>query len=203
MDSWSKSWTVCCKAGCLLNRPRRALRGRPQLARIAAEVAALRSRAGSLRARNRPQLGLWGQYAFEENRFRDPEGIGSVGVRASCRVFDAGRNCHEVRALLQRAEALVRRRADLESKIALEVRRAWLDIQETRRRLDVTSEAIQRAEENLRVARKRYVAGTGISTEVLDAETLRVETRRNHDNATHDAVLAVLRLRHATGALAR
>ena len=41
-----------------------------------------------------------------------------------------------------------------------------------------------------------------INTEVLDAESLRTETRRNHDNATYDAVLAVLRLRHATGDLA-
>jgi outer membrane protein len=82
------------------------------------------------------------------------------------------------------------------------VRRAWLDIQETRRRLDVTAEAIQRAEENLRVARTRYLAGMGISTEVLDAEALRTQTRQNRDNAAYDAVLAVLRLRHAMGELA-
>jgi len=179
----------------------RALGKRPQIARLAAQVAALRNQAVSLRAKNRPQFGLWGQYAFEENRFRTPEGIASVGVGVTYDVFDGGRNRHQAAALLQRAEGLMRLRADLESMIALEVRRAWLDIRETHRRLEVTSEAIQRAEENLRVARKRYLAGMGISTEVLDAESLRTETRRNHDNATYDAVLAVLRLRHATGEL--
>ena len=179
----------------------RGLGKRPQIARLAAQVAALRNQAVSLRAKNRPQFGLWGQYAFEENRFRTPEGIASVGVGVTYDVFDGGRNRHQAAALLQRAEGLMRLRADLESMIALEVRRAWLDTRETRRRLEVTSEAIQRAEENLRVARKRYLAGMGISTEVLDAESLRTETRRNHDNATYDAVLAVLRLRHATGEL--
>ncbi|MHC4176814.1 MAG: TolC family protein, partial [Planctomycetota bacterium] len=180
----------------------RALRTRPQIADLAAQVGALRNQAISLRAGNLPQFGLWGQYAFEENRFRTPEGIASVGVGVTYGVFDGGRNRHRAAALSQRAEALMRLRADLESMIALEVRRAWLDTQETRRRLEVTSEAIRRADENLRVARKRYLSGMGINTEVLDAETLRTETRRNHDNATYDAVLAVLRLRHATGELA-
>jgi outer membrane protein len=180
----------------------RALRTRPEIARLAVQVRALRNQATSLRAKDRPQFGLWGQYAFEENRFRTPEGIASVGVGVTYDVFDGGRNRHEAAALLQRAESLMRLRADLESMIALEVRRAWLDIQETRRRLEVTSEAIQQAEENLRVARKRYVAGMGISTEVLDAEALRTETRKNRDNAAYDAVLAALRLRHAMGELA-
>ena len=180
----------------------RALGKRPELARLAAQAGGLRDQAISLRAKNLPQFGLWGQYAFEENRFTDPEGIASMGVGLTCDVFDGGRNRYQAAALMQRAEGLMRLRADLESTIALEVRRAWLDIRETRLRLEVTSEATQRAEENLRVARKRYVAGMGISTEVLDAEALRTETYRNHDNASHDAVLAVLRLRHATGDLA-
>jgi outer membrane protein TolC len=180
----------------------RALSQRREIARLVAQVRALRNQAVSLRAKDHPQFGLWGQYAFEENRFRTPEGIASVGVGVTYDVFDGGRNRHQAAALSQRAEGLMRLRADLESLIALEVRRAWLDIQETRRRLDVTSEAIQRAEENLRVARKRYLAGVGISTEVLDAETLRTQARQNRDNAAYDGVLAVLRLRHALGELA-
>ena len=179
-----------------------ALNRRPETARLVVQVRALQNQAVSLRARERPQFGLWGQYAFEENRFATPEGIASVGVGLTYDVFDGGRNRHQAAALSQRAEALMRLRADLESMIALEVRRTWLDIQETRRRLDVTSEAIQRAEENLRVARKRYLAGMGISTEVRDAEALRTQTLQNRDNAAYDAVLAVLRLRHALGELA-
>jgi outer membrane protein len=179
----------------------RALSQRPETARLAVQVRGLQNQAVSLRARNRPQFGLWGQYAFEEDRFVTPEGIASVGVGLTYGVFDGGRNRHQAAALSQRAEAMLRLRADLESMIALEVRRAWLEIQETRRRLEVTSEAIQRAEENLRVARRRYLAGMGISTEVLDAEALRTQTLQNRDNAAYDAVLAALRLRHALGEL--
>lgn len=177
----------------------RALRTRPSIASLAAEVQALRQQAASLLAQNGPQVELRGEYAFEENRFRSPEGIAAVGVGVSWNVFDGGRNRHAAAALQQQAEGLLRLREDLQSKIALAVRRAWLDIRETRRRLEVTPQAIRQAEENLRVAKKRYALGAGINTEVLDAETLRTETYRNHRNATYDAVLAVFRLRHATG----
>ena len=179
----------------------RALRTRPAVAGLSAQIHALRYQAAGLRARNRPQAELRGEYVFEENRFRSPEGIAAVGVGVSWNLFDGGRNRYEAAALSQRAESLSRTQADLESVIALEVRRAWLDVHETRRRLTVTLQACQRADENLRVARKRYSVGVGTNTEVLDAETLRTETYRNHYNATYDAILAVLRLRHATGEL--
>jgi outer membrane protein len=179
----------------------RALRARPELARLTRQIETLRHQAGSLRAQGGPQVELMGQYAFQENRFQTPEGITSVGVGLHWNLFDAGRSCHEARAASAQAEALARLRADAESTIRLEVRRAWLDIQETERRVAVTREALQQAEENLRVARERYAAGAGTNTEVLDAETLRTRTYQNHYNATYEVALARLRLRHATGQL--
>jgi len=178
-----------------------ALHNRPELARYGSQIRALHCQSASLVARNRPQINLRGEYLFEENRFRTPNGIAAIGIGASWNAFDGGRNRHQAAALQQRAEGLIRTKRDLQSRIALQVRRAWLDIHETQRRLKVTSEAIQRAEENLRVAKKRYALGAAISTEVLDAEALRTRTYRNHYNATYDAVLATLRLHHATGRL--
>jgi outer membrane protein TolC len=179
----------------------RALEKRPALRRLQAEALALEHQAQSVVAENRPQIELRGEYAFEENRFRSPEGITAAGVGVSWNVLDFGRNRHEAAAISDRAESARRLLAELESAVALEVRRAWLHVQETRRRLEVTAEAIQQAEENLRVVRERYNSGMGISTEVLDAEKLRNQAFRNHETATYDAVLAVLRLRHAAGEL--
>ena len=179
----------------------KAVRTRPGIARLTAQIRSLDFRASSLRAEDRPQVKLRGEYAWEENRFQSPEGITSALVGVSWNLFDGGRHRYQAAAISHQAQAVRRLRADLESIIALEVRKAWLDVQETRRRIEVVSEAVQRAEENLRVARTRYENGVGINTEVLDAETLRTQTYRNLDNATYDAVLAVLRLRYATGEL--
>jgi outer membrane protein len=187
--------------GDIENLTIRALRNRPELGRLTAQIQALQHQAISVLAGNLPQFNVHGAYDFEENRFRTPEGLAFVGVVASWNVFDGGRNRHERSSLQEQAESLVRIKRDLESMIALEVRRAWLDIHETRRRLEVTSQAIRQADENLRVARERYAVGAAISSEVLDAEALRTQTYRNHSNATYVAVLAVFRLKHAAGEL--
>jgi len=92
-------------------------------------------------------------------------------------------------------------RADAESLIALQVRQTWLDVEETRKRVQVTAEAVEQAEENLRIARERYGAGLGTQTQLLQAETLRVQALTNRDNAVLDAALARLRLARAVGSL--
>jgi len=180
-----------------------ALHTRPALARLATRIEALEHRAKSVSAKNGPQVTARGEYAYQQNRYLVPEGIAAAGVGITWNLFDGGRNRFEASSLFEQAEALRCRHEELESLVALEVRRAWLDVQETRRRLDVTPEAIQQAEENLRVVRKRYSFGTATNTEVLDAETLRSQAYRNHDDAMYEAVLAVLRLRHATGDLGK
>ncbi|MGE0082535.1 MAG: TolC family protein, partial [Thiohalomonadaceae bacterium] len=70
-----------------------------------------------------------------------------------------------------------------------------------RKRIEVTQSAIAQAEENLRVVRDRYANGLSTNTEVLDAETLRVNSEANHAAALYDAALAGLRLKRAVGEL--
>jgi outer membrane protein len=178
-----------------------ALHSRPALARLLNSAEALEHRAESVRARNSPQVSVRGEYDYEEDRYRVPEGIGAAGVGVTWNLFDGGRNRFEAKGLSEQAEALRCRHKELESFIALDVRRAWLDVQETRRRLEAAPEAVQRAEENARVIRKRYSLGTATNTDVLDAQTLRTQAYRNRDAAMYEAVLAALRLRHATGEL--
>ena len=61
--------------------------------------------------------------------------------------------------------------------------------------------AAEQADENLRIARERYTAGLGTQTQLLQAESLRVQALRNRDDASLDAGLAQLRLARAVGAL--
>ena len=178
-----------------------ALRNRPELSRLAREAAARRREAETLLAQNGLQLGLVGEYGFEENRYQSPQGLASVAVGASWNAFDAGQSRHQAAAAHRCADALLRLRADLESGIRVEVRTAWLNVQETTRHIQVAEEAIGRAEENLRVSRHRYAMGTGTAREVLDAESLRTESERNYSDARYDCVLEMLRLQKAIGEL--
>ena len=56
----------------------------------------------------------------------------------------------------------------------------------------VARKTTAQADENLRVARDRYQHQAGTNTEVLDAETLRVQAYTNLYNSTYQAALAAL-----------
>ena len=104
-------------------------------------------------------------------------------------------------ALERREESQLSQRADLASQIALQVRSAWLTSHETRLRIPVTRAATAQADENLRVARNRYLQQRGTNTEVLDAEYSRVQSYDNFYNALYDSIVAGFELHRAVGDL--
>ena len=178
-----------------------AIERREELAQLSLQASALSEQAESILARNRPQAAVTGGYVFNENQYQSPQGITSIGLGVSWNLYDAGRDRHRACALQQQAAALHRLRADLESRIRLDVRRGCLDVQQTLKRLQVTHAALAQADENVRVARGRYANEMVTNTDVLAAESLRLQSFRNHHHAYYDAVLARLRLLRTTGEL--
>ncbi|MFO7306584.1 MAG: TolC family protein [Gammaproteobacteria bacterium] len=179
----------------------RALDQRNELVALQAQANAMGYRADVERARLRPQLALSGGYSYLESEMFDRERFASASLTMSWPLFDGGVTRHRSAALRRTQRALEERRADLETQIALETRQAWLDLQEARNRARVTAEAVAQSEENLRLARRQYQAGLVTITRVLEAESLRVTSRTNHDNALLDADLAVYRLARVLGEL--
>jgi len=177
----------------------RALRQRPELGALDDQIRALRHQASAVRAETGPQVALTGGFGYQENRYQVYPGQWSAALGVRWNLFDGGVANHRAAAVDCQAAALQERRDDLATVIELQVRQAWLDIQETRKRVEVTRSAIAQAEENLRVNRDRYTNGLSTNTEVLTAETLRLVSRNNHVNALYDAVLAGLRLKRAAG----
>jgi outer membrane protein TolC len=153
------------------------------------------------RSRLLPQVSLSGGYNYLENQFLDDEEFAMAGVAVQWALFDGGQARKRAAAMERNRRAAQEQRADAESLIALQVRQAWLGVEETRERVKVTADAVDQAEENLRIARERYGAGLGTQTQLLEAETLRVQALTNRDNAVLDASLARLRLARAAGSL--
>lgn len=188
-------------AGSLEALVEQALASRPELAGLEAQAQALAARAKSQRAESWPQLGLLADYQYLENEVLDTDDFAAVGVGFSWNLFDGGQARQRANATARAGRAAVEQRDDLRSRIALEVRAAWLDLQEARARVPVAGQAVEQAEENLRVARELYGAGLGTNTEVLDAEALRLTSVTNRDNAVLDLEFARLRLQRAIGDL--
>jgi outer membrane protein len=180
---------------------REAVERRTELKALDEQATAYGQLAKAERARALPQFSLIGAYNYLENTFLDDEDFASVGIGVQWSVFDGGQVRKHAAALDRSRRATEQQRADAQSQVALQVRQAWLDVDETRQRLHVTAGAVEQAEENLRIARERYGAGLGTQTQLLEAESLRVQALRNRDDAGLDAGLARLRLARAVGVL--
>ena len=178
-----------------------ARRQRHELSALDAQRGALRREADSVRAGLKPQVALAGGYTYLENEFLTDDEFLMAGVSVTWNLFDGGQLRKRSAAIDRKAAAVGHQRADLESMIELQVRRAWNDRAEAINRLGVAKTAVSQAEENLRVVRNRYAAGASTNADVLDGEALRERALSNRDTASFEVELARLRLARATGAL--
>lgn len=180
---------------------RTALQMRPELLELAAQARGLREQSEEQRAKNGPQVALTGGYVYQSNKYINPNGEALLAVGVQWKALDLGRNRYRADAYSDKADALCRLRRDTESMISLEVRQKWLALQTALEQVPVAKQAVAQSEENLRVSRDRYQNQVGTNTEVLDAETLRIQAYSNFYNSTYEAVLARLRLCRAVGDL--
>jgi outer membrane protein len=201
LEVWVEEFSADIQESVLAALTEKALAQRSELIAMASQIEALQHQAAAVRGENAPQVALTGGYAHQDNRYQVHEGQWVVGVGVKWNVFDGGGVRQRSQAVERQAAALSEQRGEVASVIGLQVRQAWLDVNETRKRTAVTASAIDQAEENLRVVRDRYANGLAPHTEVLDAETLRVNSETNHANSVFDAVMAGLRLKRATGDL--
>jgi outer membrane protein len=177
-----------------------ALGNRNELAVLKAQGEALGHAAAAERARLLPQVSLNGGYQYLENQALDREEFAMVGVGLRWALFD-GSIRNRSASLRQTQRAAEQRLADLRTLVALEVRQAYLSLREARARVEVARGAVDQAEENKRIANQQYAAGLVNSTRVLEAETLRVQSLANRENALMDVELARLRLARTAGRL--
>jgi outer membrane protein TolC len=177
-----------------------ALRNRPELASLSEQARSIHAQADVERAGTRPQVSFLAANLYQNVRFLPTEAdSGAAAFVLNWTLFDGGKTRRHAMSLEQRAAASISRREDLAADIKLQVRSAWLTCQENQRRIPLTRAAIVQAEENLRVAHSRYIQQRGTNTEVLDAESARVQGYDNYFNALYDAILADFELRRAVG----
>ena len=174
---------------------------RHELDALDAHADSLMRQADRARAAARPQLALTGGYQYLENEFLTRDQFWMAGVAVRWNLFDGGQARKKSASLEQKAIAVDHNRADLDSQISLQVRRAWNDRIEAENRFTFATDAVAQSEENLRVVRERYQAGSSRNVEVLDAAALHERTLSNRDDARFEVALSKLRLARATGML--
>ncbi len=178
-----------------------AFRARPELAGLTEQARALGAQADATLAGIKPQVGFSMAYVFIGSNNLMTQGIGAATFYADWTITDSGASRRRAAATRQQETAALKRRADTAADIALQVRTRWLDLLQSQRRIPVSRLAVIEAQENIDVITDRYRQQLSTYTEVLDAETRRVQSLNNFYNAIYDENLATFRLRRAVGDL--
>jgi outer membrane protein TolC len=131
----------------------------------------------------------------------DDDDAWTVGVGLRWNVFDGGTSHFSVarqKAVRNRINYLLQ---SLKDQVLLEVKNSYLSAEEARARTEVASQAIDQARENLRIQKDRYNLQVATTTNVLDAEALLGQARRNYISARADYATSLATLRSAMGTL--
>ncbi len=188
-------------SGSLANFVEQARKNRIELVKAENQKRSLLTSIDMVRAGVKPNIALNTGYKYQENSFTKHEGQWSATIGVQWKLFDGGQSGKKKAELMKQISAVDEQIIDLKNRVTLEVRSAWLNMNETKLRIATVKEAVSQSEESLRNIKAKYAAGMSTHSEVLDAEALRELSSSNFYNAKYDAALARIELRHAVGVL--
>jgi len=184
---------------------KRALEERPEVRSSTLRTEQVDRQIDAARSEFFPAVSAVGHY----ERFGDTPGMtGSafkdaeswyVGGMLSWNFWEWGRTKYRVDSVKSRRNQAQDALDGLKDRVALEVKNAWLQLQEARKQVAVTAKAIEQAQENFRMSQERYREQVGTATEVVDAQTLLTRSRSDHAGAVADYHVGLARLERALG----
>jgi outer membrane protein len=121
------------------------------------------------------------------------------GITLSYNIFN---NFNDLSYLMSRKKYAKTQEESLENSknaVALEVKQAYLNVQQNLEKLKLNEESVAAAQEDLNIVKEKYKLGAATIIEVLDAEVSFKQAQTNQVQAMFDYNLAVSRLEKAMG----
>jgi outer membrane protein TolC len=124
----------------------------------------------------------------------------ALGVSLNWSFYDGGRRGAGVDRSKARLDEM--RRADRKAMLAvqMDVKSAWVRLDDARQRLEVAASAVGNAEETLQLVQARYESGAATVTRYLEAELMSTKAKMRRTNAAFDLERAKAGLVRAIGA---
>jgi outer membrane protein len=120
---------------------------------------------------------------------------------ASWNFWEWGKTKFRVDASKARENQAIDATKELNDQITLEIKNAYLLLQEAEKQIAVSQKVIEQAEENFRISEERYKERVATSTEVLDAQTLLTKAKSEYANALGDYNVNYAKLQRAMGTI--
>jgi outer membrane protein TolC len=154
-----------------------------------------------------PSLSLVGNYtrygdnpSVSGSDYQDMESWYVMAV-ASWNFWEWGKTKFRVDASKTKENQATDAAKELNDQITMEIKNAYLLLQEAENQIAVSKQVIEQAEENFRISEERYKERVATSTEVLDAQTLLTRAKSDYANALGDYNINYARLQRAMGTI--
>ena len=182
-----------------------ALAKRPEMIQANLGISLAENQITAAKRDQLPTVVVRGQWDFnlKTSTFQPRESSFTTIAAVQFKIWDSGQTqgrVEQARADVDKAKITIE---NVREGIALEVRNAYLGLQEAREKVAVAEKGLQAATESLRVARLRYEAGVSNQLELSDAELAYTQAEQNLVNARYDLRVAWARLEKAMGRYAQ
>ncbi|MDW8052518.1 MAG: TolC family protein [Armatimonadota bacterium] len=182
-----------------------ALANRPEVLAAARSVELARLNIRTAQRGALPNLVLTGQADFNltTSPFNPRREVYAGALVLSVPIWDSGITRAREAQAREELEIAQLRLEQAKESVALEVRQAYLTLQDAQKRLAVAQKGLEQAREALRLARVRFEAGVSPQLEISDAELAFTQAQTNFVNAQFDYLDAYAALQRAIGALGK
>lgn len=182
-----------------------ALSKRPEMVQANLGVSLAEKQVTAAKRDQLPSVVVRGQWDFnlKTSTFQPRESSFTTIAALQFKIWDSGQTLgriEQARADVDKAKIAIE---NVREGIALEVRNAYLSLQEAREKVAAAQKGLQAATESLRVARVRYEAGVSTQLELSDAELAYTQAEQSLVNARYDLRVAWARLEKAMGRYAQ
>jgi outer membrane protein TolC len=183
----------------------KALEERPDLRSMQFRVQSGEAAVSAARGGWWPQVFLTSNYYYSRPNFRyqptrdEFKPSWDIGVQMQLDVWNwgvTGFQTEQAQAQLHQTQYLYDQMRD---NVSLEVTRSYLQVRQSREKVEVARLAIGEAEENVRTTSDKYRNGLATSSDALDADVALLQARTNLTGALVEFELAQARLARAVG----
>lgn len=148
--------------------------------------------------KNLPSLAVGAGYNYH-NILDNDHTFGMVFASVSVPISDWWGGSHAIKhKKLEKLKAADQLENDAEM-LKIRMMKAWHDVEEAYQQLEIAGRSIEQAEENLRLNREYYQAGTTTMSDLLEAQLLYQQAKDRRTDAFADYQNKILEYRHSTG----
>ncbi len=120
-------------------------------------------------------------------------------LNVSIPIFEWGAKKQKIKQQQYRISAQQFQLKEIKELISLEVQQAYLQVNESAKRIELSGASMEQAKENLRLSKDRFKAGTIIGKDVLEAQTIWQQAYSNIIDAKVEYKISEANLRKALG----